>query len=203
MTDPAFYNDFALTLEKAAALWAEGAIHRRSPLHTPVVAGVADGVPQQRIMVLREVNWANRTLRFHTDRRSTKCDQFGDRPAVGVFGYHPDEKVQMRLTGSATVLTSGPVFEDAWESSTLFARRCYLVDSAPGSSTESPRSGLPAEIEGRLPTDEDVIPAKPNFAVLFVKFDTIDWLYLANSGHRRAQFAHTEDGGWQGYWCIP
>ncbi len=203
MTDPAFYNDLALTLEKAAALWSEGAAQRRSPLHTPVVAGIADGLPRQRIMVLREVNWANRTLRFHTDRRSTKCGEFVDDAAVSVLGYHPDEKVQMRMTGNAVVLTDGPFFEDAWENSTLFARRCYLVDAAPGSSTENPRSGLPADIEGRLPTDDDVIPAKPNFAVLLITFDAMDWLYLANSGHRRAQFAFTDSAGWQGRWCIP
>jgi pyridoxamine 5'-phosphate oxidase len=203
MTDPAFYNDLSLTLEKAGALWREGAAQRRSPLHAPVVAGMADGVPQQRIMVLREVDWASRTLRFHTDRRSHKCGEFGDNAAVSVLGYHPDEKVQIRLTGTAAVLNEGPIFEKAWESSTLFARRCYLVDLAPGSVTEIPRSGLPADVEGRLPTEGDIIPAKSNFAVLLVTFDAMDWLYLANSGHRRAQFAHTESAAWQGRWCIP
>jgi pyridoxamine 5'-phosphate oxidase len=187
----------------AESLWTQGAALRRSPLHMPVVAGIADGLPQQRIMVLRDVDWSHRTFRFHTDRRSAKCGEFGANPSVSILGYHPEEKVQMRLTGAVTVLTDGPIFEDAWATSTLFARRCYLVDTAPGKSTVSPRSGLPTEVEGRLPNENEIIPAKPNFAVVLVKFRAIDWLYLANSGHRRAKFSYVEGNGWQGHWCIP
>ena len=203
MTAPPFYNDLPLSLERAAALWREGAAQRKSPLHAPVVASIAGDLPQQRIMVLREVDWEQRTMRFHTDRRSTKCGEFANHAAVSVLGYHPEEKVQMRLTGTATVLTDGPVFEAAWEGSTLFARRCYLVEQAPGSVTDAAISGLPDHVAGQLPTEQDIIPAKPNFAVLMIKFATLDWLYLANDGHRRAQFAYATDAGWQGHWCIP
>ena len=203
MSEPAFYNNLELTLEKAGALWREGASRRQSPLHTPAIASIANGLPQQRVMVLRDVDWTNRTLRFHTDRRSTKCIEFEGHSAVSVLGYHPEEKVQMRLNGFAEIVSGGPLFEEAWATSTLFARRCYMTMAAPGSVAGEPISGLPEFIEGRLPTEPDIAPAKENFALVLVTFNALDWLFLANSGHRRAQFAFDKVNGWQGQWCIP
>ncbi len=208
MTTSEFYNDLELSLQKVADLWAEGAANRRSPLHTPVVASLdfRDGQiwPSQRVMVLRLVDWDKRQLRFHTDKRSPKCDELQRNAAVSVLGYHPDEKVQMRLSGLASILADGPEADAAWAESTEFAKRCYLAELAPGQPSNVPTSGLPADVEGRKPTEKEVTPARTNFAVVLIAFDTIDWLYLANSGHRRAKFSF--DAGtdtWAHQWCAP
>lgn len=203
MTPPPFYNNLPLTLDTIAALWMQGAQNRRSPLHTPVVASIAEGRPSQRVMVLREVDWSARTMRFHTDARSSKIDQMQDGAPVSVLGYHPDEKAQMRMEGRAHILTQGPVFDAAWQSSTLYARRCYMALEASGAPSAAPTSGLSPDIEGIMPTAAQIGPAKANFAVVLIEFDEIDWLYLANAGHRRAQFRHCDAAGWQGHWCVP
>ena len=57
-----------------ADIWmrlVRGGADRRSAFHTPVVASVdADGLPQQRVMVLRKCIEAEAVMRFHTDLRS-------------------------------------------------------------------------------------------------------------------------------------
>ena len=59
-------------------------------------------------------------------------------------------------------------------------------------------------MEGIRPSEEQLLPARENFAVLLIEPTSLDWLYLAHDGHRRAQFARAMPGqDWQGTWVIP
>lgn len=184
-------------------LLATGASSRHSAAHHPVVATLtADGLPDQRVMILRAADRGTSTLRFHTDARSPKVAQISDGASAHVLVYDPEAKTQLRLSGKARVETDSAAADAAWAASTTFARRCYMAETAPGSASEEATSGLPHWIEGQQPTEEQVAPARAHFAILLVAFDRIDWLYLANSGHRRAVL--TRDGeGWSGSWVIP
>jgi 3-hydroxyisobutyrate dehydrogenase len=99
------------------------------------------------------------------------------------------------------VETSGPIADAAWAAGTNFARRCYLGEG-PGSVSEVPTSGLPPEFEGAEPDDEQLTPARANFAVLLIDVAEVDWLYLAHTGHVRAQFTRVGEG-WEGRWVTP
>jgi hypothetical protein len=170
-------------------------------VHTPVVCSVDEqGLPHARVMVLRKADPAAGTLRFHTDARSPKVGQLDGKP-VAVLAYHAAEQVQLRISGQARIGRSVAEVDGIWNQSTLFARRCYLAEQAPGTPLPGPASGLPAWIEGQQPTAEQIVPARANFAVLWVGVTSIDWLHLANSGHRRALF-RAEDG-WAGAWVAP
>ena len=197
-----FYNNLELSFEKAWSIIEPGAIKRTSPAHTPAVATLCpDGTPQQRVMVLRAANRANRQLRFHTDARAAKVAQHG---AASVLMYDADEKVQLRLGGWATVQTEGPEVDAAWAGSTTFARRCYMAEHAPGSLATEPMSGLPEWIEGKQPEESQLTEFRPNFALLWVIIDSVEWLYLSNAGHRRARWRWDETGtAWSGNWLIP
>jgi pyridoxamine 5'-phosphate oxidase len=205
VNEAAFYNDLDLSFSKAWELLADGAAHRTRAAHTPVVASVdAAGNPHQRVMILREADATSRRLRFHTDSRSSKIAELESRKAVSVLIYDADEKIQLRLSGIATVETSSPMADVAWEESTLFARRCYMAERAPGDESDMPTSGLPARIEGKKPTEADIEPVRSNFAVILVIVDEIEFLYLANAGHRRAKWNWrdaTQD--WSGSWLVP
>ncbi|MEP2737278.1 MAG: flavin-binding protein [Erythrobacter sp.] len=176
-----------------------GAKQRKSPMHSPVV-GTADA--DQRIMVLREFDAEARTLRFHTDARSPKCDIVGAGAPVGVLFYDFEAKTQIRARGLGRIESEGAVTDAAWASSTNFAKRCYLAEHAPGDGSGEGTSGLPEWAEGINPTDDQVGPARENFAVLLVELNRLDWLYLANSGHRRAVF-EADECGWNGRWVVP
>ena len=188
-------------LAHAWSLLVRGGADRKSPVHTPVVCSVDEaGLPQARVMVLRKADPAASSLRFHTDARSPKAAQLDGRP-VAVLAYHPAEQVQLRISGTARVLTDGEPVDGIWNQSTLFARRCYLAENPPGTPLPGPASGLPAWIEGQQPTAEQIVPARANFATLWISVTSIDWLHLANSGHRRALFRAAD--GWAGEWLAP
>ncbi|MBV7259596.1 pyridoxamine 5'-phosphate oxidase family protein [Erythrobacter crassostreae] len=171
---------------------------RKEPMHTPVVVtGDADA----RVMVLREFDAEAFTLRFHTDTRAPKVEVIDADPRMAVLFYDKDAKVQIRVRGRGKVLRDAPVTDAAWEAGDNFARRCYLGDG-PGTSSATPTSGLPPEFEGVEPTAEQVAVGRPNFSVLLVELEEIDWFYLAHTGHVRALFTR-EGEEWNGRWVSP
>lgn len=176
---------------------ADAARNRRNPMHTPVVATAnADA----RIMVLREFNFKEHALRFHLDMRSPKTAVIAADPHVGVLAYDKEAGVQVRCRGVGRVLSDGDEVDAAWADSTPFARRCYLGD-APGELANQPTSGLPEWIEGKQPAEEQLRPARANFAILLVRLEEIDWYSLAHTGHQRALFRRAD--GWAGQWLTP
>jgi len=177
----------------------DGAVNRRSALHTAVV-GTSDG--DLRVMVLRHFDRDTLSLRLHTDARSQKVTAILDDPALSILFYDPEAKVQIRARGIAMVEKQGAVADAAWAESTPFARRCYLSEFAPGASSDAAQSGLPEWVEGIVPTEAQLAPARENFAVIMVALSAFDWLYLANSGHRRAKF-EIVDGIIESRWLVP
>lgn len=177
---------------------ARAAKDRKSPMHVPAV--VTSDV-DARGMVLREFNYEAWTLRFHTDTRAPKVAAIDADPRMAVLFYDKAAKIQIRARGTGKVLRDDPLTEMAWANGSNFARRCYLGDG-PGTVSERPTSGLPDDLEGVQPTDEQLIPARDHFAVLLVELAELDWLYLAHTGHVRAQFTRV-DGEWQGRWVSP
>lgn len=200
-----FYDDLYLSLVEAQRLIETGVKDRRACTHAPTVATInSEGEPSQRVMILREANWQARILRFHTDSRSVKISEANANKATSVLFYCPEAKIQLRLAGSARVVTSGPEFDAAWDASTTFARRCYMAEKAPGTENDIPTSGLPDWIEGQQPTLDQIVPAKANFALFLFEYRSVEWLYLANSGHRRARWVWDEVGqDWKGNWLVP
>jgi pyridoxamine 5'-phosphate oxidase len=165
---------------------------RKSPMHTPVIV---TGDVDARVMVLRAFDSEHWTLRLHTDARAPKAQVVAADPRIAVLFYDKGAKIQIRARGTAAI-------DAAWGASTNFARRCYLGDG-PGSGSDVPTSGLPAEFEGVEPDDAQLVPARENFALLRITLTAFDWLYLAHTGHVRAQFARAANGEWEGRWVSP
>jgi pyridoxamine 5'-phosphate oxidase len=200
---PDFYNDLDTAFAHAWSLWVRGGAERRSPYHTPVVTSVDQhGAPQARIMVLRQAIPANRTLRFHTDTRSAKVAEIGSKTAIAVLGYDPASKIQLRVRGTSEILREGDLVEDAWARTSLSSRKCYIAAAGPGAQSLDATSGLPAELASRDPTLAESLPGRANFSLLMVTIDSLEWVYLAASGHRRARFDWT-GRNWSKEWLVP
>ena len=108
-----FYDDLPLSLIEAQRLIEPGATDRRSEAHCPSVATLdANGLPNQRVMILRHVDWAARKLRFHTDARSTKTITLSERNAASVLFYLPAAKIQLRLNGTISMATTGDAIDE-------------------------------------------------------------------------------------------
>ncbi|MBV7264618.1 pyridoxamine 5'-phosphate oxidase family protein [Erythrobacter ani] len=178
---------------------ASAAKDRKSPMHTPAV--VTSDV-DARTMVLRDFDAAAWTLRFHTDTRAPKVAAIEADPRMAVLFYDKPAKIQIRVRGEGRILRSGLIADRAWDRGDNFARRCYLGEG-PGTVSDEPISGLPPEFEGVEPADEELIPARENFAVLMVELNEIDWFYLAHTGHVRAKLVRSDGDRWEGRWVSP
>ncbi len=200
---PDFYNDLDATFAHAWHLWVRGGKDRRSAFHTPVVATITpDGAPQARVMVLRQADMARRSLRFHTDTRSTKVAELGRNPAITVLGYDPGHKIQLRVRGRGIVDAASPEAEAAWDRTSLPSRKCYLADPAPGTPSPEPTSGLAPDWATRDPLEAESLAGRAQFAILLVEVVELEWVYLAASGHRRARFTWQDDS-WEKTWLVP
>jgi pyridoxamine 5'-phosphate oxidase len=194
-------EDLQTALAAAIEHLSNAAQDRRSAMHVPVI-GTADG--DLRMMVLRACAPDLALLRFHTDARSPKVAAITEQPQVSILAHDPEARVQLRLRGHARVELTGVTADAAWDEASAYARRCYLAQAAPGSNLLGPASGLPAEVEGQVPSAEQLLPARQNFAVMLVEPTSLDWLHLAHTGHRRAQFSRRAVGdAWRGEWVGP
>ncbi|MGU3537656.1 pyridoxamine 5'-phosphate oxidase family protein [Methylobacterium sp. A54F] len=195
---PDFYDDLVLFRE---ALWealARGARDRRSAFHVPTLATVdAAGRPRARTVVLRAVDAAAGTLRVHCDRRSDKAREIAGSGAFALQAYDPDATLQVRAEGRATLHTDDALADAAWDAAQAMSRVCYGAEPGPGTV-------LPAGGAYALPDAEAARTlGRPHFAVLLLRPERLEALYLARAGHRRAAWAREADGAWTGRWLAP
>lgn len=185
-----------------AHLWGlllEGAACRQSPFHQGVLATLSDRGPEARHVVLRQAEPDHARLGFHTDRRSPKIGHLKNnaRACWCFFGA----SVQLRLTGIARPVQDAQRLDAAWAHLTDHSRRGYSAEDAPGAMLNGTQHGQ----RGDGPHPDDALArarcGRPNFALVEFVVEHIDWLHLADTRHRRAQFeAHD---GWQGRWVQP
>lgn len=193
---PDHHNDLGATLKFAWQMVGRGVQDRRSAFHTPVLATQGADGPQARVLVLRALDAAQRSLTFHTDTRSAKLPELASDSRVAVTFYDAARKVQLRLKGVASVHANNALSHQRWAASRPSSLRCYL-GAQPGAVTDAPTSGLPAQVEGHEPELHELVIAEPNFAVLQVAVQRLEWLHLHTRGQRRALFTWA-DGGEQG-----
>lgn len=194
---PGFYDDLDATLVEAWRLLARGARDRRSAFHTPVLATLrADGRPTARTVVLRAADPDRRTLRFHTDRRSRKSAEIAADPRVSMHFYDAAAKVQLCVDGRASIHAEDEVADAAWRDTRPMSRLCYRVEPGPGTEIDKPNV-LSQESPGA-----DGEAGRENFCAVTIAVESIEWLYLAAEGHRRAQF-RWEQRILSANWLVP
>ena len=200
-----FYNDIEKSKAKAFALLVEGVGNRVHGFHHPVLSlATPDGMPSGCIVILRMFDAEQRVVRFHTDARSEKIKRIRANPHAAMTFYDYETKIQVRLTGVATIHTEDAIANEAWENTRLFSKRCYLTNHGTSSLSNVPTSGLPLEFDnGAMPTIEEAEGGRKNFSVVRLKFDVLEWLYLASTGHRRARITWYESGNIDSTWIVP
>jgi 3-hydroxyisobutyrate dehydrogenase len=177
-----------------------GAVKSRIPFHTPTIATIHQGEVSMRTVVLRKVLPDERTLRFHTDIRSSKWEELSLNPSISALFYDASDRIQLRVKGSAVLHHTNQITAEAWEKTTLSSRRCYLTHQSPSSFSEVPTSGLSEDIEQENFSLAESEVGLQFFGIVEIHVHSIDWLWLNHAGHRRAFFDYTK-GRYQ--WMIP
>lgn len=156
---------------------ARGVADPKSAFHWPSLATVtAEGAPAVRTVVLRHLDPDTMQLAFTTDRRSSKVRDIAANPAAAVHVHDPRKRVQLRLGGTLTLATDGPLFDALWAR----AQRGSLLDFS-----RQPAPGVPiADPDDAQPGGVD--PAE-TFAVLLFDIQWADYLDLSAEGHLRAR----------------
>jgi len=76
-----------------------------------------------------------------------------------------------------------------------------LITNRPGKESDKPTSGLNSKFDNFDFTKEESEEGYKNFSVIKCKIKSIEWLYLAAKGHRRA-FVNFE-GSKKFTWLVP
>ena len=193
---PAFYDDLDLTLSEAWRHFSDGVLRRNDPFHTPTLATIgSDGQPHLRTVVLRGADAGHWVLRFHTDVRSAKVSEIDANPAIAVHAYDPDSKIQVRMMGEAAIHRDDCAADEAWHNSPPGCRRIYRGLSDCGGTLLSPY-----DVAGERPGSAEV--GRENFCVVLCRMRSLEWLYLAARGHRRARFVRQGER-LSGTWLVP
>ncbi len=173
-------DDLPGSFDYAWHMLVNGARNRRSPFHTPTVATIdQSGMPQIRTVVLRDANAKEAWLRFNTDKRSQKLEEIARHHEGAMHFYDADEKIQLRVACQFRRATEEEC-DAIWEKTPSMSRECYQVIQAPGTIISDP-------LDISFDRDDDR-EGRVNFQPIFAQVHSIEWLYLAASGHRRALF---------------
>ena len=185
---PAYYEDLKEIQNKYWSMLDGAVTNRGSPFRIPVFMCTHQDEIDGRIVVLRKSDRDNNLLQFHTDFRSPKVEVIKKNNKASLLFYDKEEKIQLRVKVNCTVNNQNSTTKESWKKTQHISRRCYLTDSPPGTSSDNPTSGMISKLEDFDYTMEQSEDGYKNFTVIKCKIKSIEWLYLAAKGHRRAKF---------------
>ena len=185
---PDYYNDLNKVYLKIWDLLDKGLKNRNTPFHIPVFISSDKDKVDGRIVVLRGVDEKEKKIWFHSDIRSNKIEKLKNNPDAAFLFYDKSEKIQLRISGSTKINYQNNTTQNSWQKTAHLSRQCYLGSKAPGDDASTPTSGLTFEVDNLKYTIEESEIGYKNFCVIETYIKSIEWLYLAAKGHRRAYF---------------
>ncbi len=170
-----------------AAAWrhlSDGVANRDHPARTPVLATIGADGPQMRTVVLR--GWAADVAEIHTDRQNAKIAEIEADPRVGLHVWLPQQRLQIRLSGTATLDHADT---ETWAAVPDAARKVYGGTPPPGTPIAQPDDYSPD-------------PVLDRFTVIRISVASADLLFLGDMQYLRVQFSR-DTTGWAGHWVAP
>ena len=197
---PAYYENLKEIQKKLWSMLDDAVVNRGSPFRIPVFICADQKDIDGRIVVLRKSDRKNNVLQFHTDLRSQKVAILKQNKNASLVFYDKEEKIQLRVKVICEINNKNSIAEESWKKTQHISRRCYLTDSGPGSVSENPTSGMISRLEDFDYTMEQSEKGYENFTVIKCEIKSIEWLYLAAKGHRRAIFDFENK---KNNWLVP
>jgi pyridoxamine 5'-phosphate oxidase len=197
---PAYYEDFSEIKKKIWSMLSNAVTDRGSQFRIPVFICGDQSDFDGRIVVLRKSDQQNNIIQFHSDIRSDKIEKLKKNNNASMLFYDKEEKIQVRLKVECIINHNNEITRESWSKTQHISRKCYLVDNGPGTKSDNPTSGLKPELDNFEFTIEQSEEGYKNFTVIQCKIKSIEWLYLAAKGHRRAIFDLKKN---KDTWLIP
>ncbi len=181
-----YYENFQEIEKKLWSLLIEAVKDRDSEFRTPVFICGDNKDLDGRVVVLRKADQKNNFVQFHSDIRSSKIKKIKKNPNCSLLFYGKKEKIQLRLKINSQINFNNDVSKKSWEKTGHISRKCYLVANGPGTISDKPTSGLSGKFDNFDYTKQESEEGYKNFCVIKCNITSIEWLYLAAKGHRRA-----------------
>lgn len=189
-------------LEEIWKMLQRGATRYNDPFHWPVLGTTGPDGIGMRSVILRDFSASERKLVCHTDGRAAKVQDISNSAGVSWHFYHPRKKVQLRISGVATLHADDALADRQWDAAGITSRLNYCTVDPPGTPVDRPSSGLPDFLLKKAPSLLDTEKNRKNFMVVACRIDSIDWLILQALGNRRARF-DWDDSGMNATWLVP
>ena len=199
---PDFYNNLDKIYLKIWTLLNLGLQNREAPFHIPVFVCGVKSKSDGRIVVLRGVDEKEKKIWFHSDIRSNKVKILKSNSKATLLFYDKSEKIQLRIGVNTKINYQNDITKKSWKKTAHMSRQCYLGEKAPGSLSFEPSSGLTENIDNLKYSLEESEIGYKNFCVIETFIKSIEWLYLAARGHRRAYFDF-KNNSLEKKWLIP
>ena len=181
-----YYENFQEIEKKLWNLLTRAVNDRNSEFRNPVFICGNNNNMDGRVVVLRKADHKNNVIQFHSDIRSSKIDFIKKNSSSSLLFYGKKEKIQLRMKVDAEIHHKDEISESSWKKTGHMSRKCYLVSNPPGTLSSVPTSGLNEKFDKFDFSMEESEKGYENFCVIKCKIKTIEWLYLAAKGHRRA-----------------
>ena len=189
-------------LDKIWIMLEHGATQSDDFFHWPVLGTTAKEGCSLRTVILRQVNAPDRILVCHTDARSAKVQEIINYSQTSWLFYHPKKKIQVRISGQATLHARDPYADRQWADTSITSRLNYCTSQLPGTPLDKPSSGLPDFLLSKIPTLLESEMGRKHFMAIAVRIYSIDWLILKVTGNRCARFEWDENR-LRATWLVP
>ena len=190
-------DSLELALEYALNKLQKAVKKRNDDLHLLNVVTVDEqNRPNTRNVVLRDFSIENLTIRFHTDKRSSKIKDIKLNKDICLIGYDKRAKLQIRIDAEAYSIDDKEILLEIWQKMYPMSRECYRVAKSPGDKIESL-----AEIKFNDENDSNLV-GFDNFAAVQCNIKSMEILYLSHTSHIRAKY-NNDNGILKGEWLVP
>ena len=190
---PDYYNDLDKVYLKVWQLLKNGLKERNSPFHIPTFICGKNKTFDGRIVVLRGISEKDKKIWFHSDIRSNKIKILKINPLSSLIFYDKTEKIQLRISCTSRINYQNEFTKKSWKKTAHMSRQCYLGERGPGTISKVPTSGLSNNVDNLKYSIEESEIGYQNFCIVENFANSIEWLYLAAKGHRRAIFTLNND----------
>ncbi len=170
-------------LHTAAWQLMEEATHSyKMEMHQFFIATSANNEPEVRTVILRKVDAVTKTIRIHSDIRSSKIMAIQNNPKVSAVLYDHSNRLQVRLSGIATIHHTCKLATDAWNACQLSSQLHYSNLEPSGSPLNLPEQ---LNVNDKNPSAETLAFCKSNFCVVTIEVQSADIMHLHYTYNRR------------------
>jgi len=186
-----------LALDNALNKLQRAVKKRNDDLHLLNVVTVDEqNRPNTRNVVLRDFSIENLTIRFHTDKRSSKIRDIKLNQDICLIGYDKKAKLQVRIDAEAYLIEDEEILLEIWQKMYPMSRECYRVVQSPGNKIESL-----TEVNFDEDNESNLV-GFDNFVAIQCNIKSLEILYLSHTGHIRAKY-NNDNGTLKGEWLVP